>query len=268
MRPILFHLPFHVPVYSYGVMLGLSFVVGWYFTLALCERDGMDPKQMGRCAILTIVGALLGARLLYIATNLGDFKNPEELFKLHHGGLVAYGGFLGGFAGSAIFCRLKKISLLAWADCAVPSLCTGLILTRIGCLLYGCDFGKSWDGPWAICFPPGSPAYNQQLTAGLLPSGAPVSLAVHPTQTYESIIGLLLLGLTFLVRRHRRFSGEVFVSFTLGYAVLRYLVETVRADSQRGSVGPFSTSQFVAVATFAAGLILLGWLVARRQKNP
>jgi phosphatidylglycerol:prolipoprotein diacylglycerol transferase len=268
MRPVLFHLPFGLPIYSYGVMLATSLVVGWYLTLGLCEKDGMQRDLAGRCYIFTAVSALIGARLLYVVTNLDRFDSIVDLFRVNQGGMVAYGGFLGGFVGSWIFCKWKGMSLLAWADCAVPSLCTGLMITRIGCLMYGCDFGKPWDGHWAIHFPPDSPAYNQQRMEGLLGPKATESLGVHPTQIYESLNGLVLFGLVMAVRRFRKFSGEVFVAFTMGYAVLRYFVETLRADEQRGSIGPLSTSQFIGVATFAAGAALLAWLYARYRKDP
>src|SRR6185369_16308249 len=136
-----------------------------------------------------------------------------DLFKLNQGGLVAYGGFLGGFVGSVLFCHRRGISILAWADCAVPSLGLGLMITRVGCLLYGCDFGRPFDGPWAIHFPIGSPAFNQQRMQGMLVPYATQSLGVHPTQLYESALGFALLIAMLVVRRYRRFTGEAFVAF-------------------------------------------------------
>lgn len=272
MRPILFKIPLGfitLPLYSYGLMLALSLIVGWYLTLWLCERDGMDRPTMGRCYMWTAGVALVGARLLYVLTNLDRFDDHLlDIFKVWQGGLVAYGGFLGGLIGSTVFCRVQGIRLLAWADCAVPSLCTGLMITRIGCLMYGCDFGKPWNGRWAITFPPGSPAYSQQRVEGLLPPGAAHSLPVHPAQLYESLNGLILLCVLLLVRRWRKFSGAMFVAFTMGYGVLRYIVEDLRADAQRGNVGPFTTSQFIGLTTFAAGGLLLAWLYSRYRKDP
>lgn len=271
MRPVLFKIPLgfvSLPLYSYGLMLALSLIVGWYITLTLCERDGMDRQTMGRCYMWTAGAALAGARLLYVFTNLDRFDNFFDVFKVWQGGLVAYGGFLGGFVGAWVFCKLEGIRLLAWADCAVPSLCTGLMITRLGCLLYGCDFGKPFEGRWSIVFPAGSPAFNQQRVEGLLPPTATHSLPVHPTQLYESLNGLILLALVFLVRRYRKFSGEMFVAFTMGYAILRYYVEVLRADEQRGNIGPLSTSQFIGVTTFLAGAALLAYLYARYRRDP
>jgi prolipoprotein diacylglyceryltransferase len=114
----------------------------------------------------------------------------------------------------------------------------------------------------------GSPAFSQQRMEGLLGPDAVRSLPVHPTQLYESAIGLLLLLMLLLVRRYRRFSGQMFVAFTMGYAVLRYGVERLRADEQRGSLGPLSTSQIIAIATFLAGAAGLAWIYARYRRAP
>jgi phosphatidylglycerol:prolipoprotein diacylglycerol transferase len=266
MRPILFRL-FGLPLYSYGVMLGLSLVVGWFLTLGLCERDGLDRRVMGRCYLWTAAAAIAGARLLYVLTNLERFDHLTDLLKLNQGGLVAYGGFLGGLVGSAIFCRVARVPLVKWADCAVPSLCTGLAITRVGCFLFGCDFGVETGGPLGVRFPAGSPAFNQQRMTGLLGPEATESLPVHPTQLYEVLIGLVLFAVVMWARRRRRFSGQPFLTFFLGYGVLRFAVESLRGDEQRGGLFGMSTSQLIAIATIVAAGAL--WpILARAEARP
>ena len=146
----------------------------------------------------------------------------------------------------------------------VPSLCVGLAITRVGCFLGGCDFGRDWNGPWAVRFPAGSPASVQQAQLGLLPSAAMPSLPVHPTQLYESLAGIALLLLVVAVLRRKLLAGHALAAFAMGYAVLRYLIEIVRADPGRGVVGPWSTSQFIAIATFVAAAALL-YVLSRRS---
>src|SRR6516225_5985754 len=119
----------NVPIYAYGVALGLSLVVGWYLTLPLAEKDGMPKEAMANCYVVTALAALVGSRLLYAITNPDEFKSLGDLFALRNGGLVAYGGFIGGLLGSWAFLAPKKIRLLAWADDAVPSLASGLLIT-------------------------------------------------------------------------------------------------------------------------------------------
>lgn len=257
MHPVLLALPFGLRVYAYGTMLCLSVLVGRYVALRLAVRAGLDPKLMDRCCLWTMAAALAGARLAFVATNPEAFDSVLDVLRWWKGGLVAYGGFIGGFAGSLAFCRAQGIPFLEWADCATPSLGIGLMVTRIGCFLGGCDFGRPWNGPLAVSFPAGSPAFLEQTLLGLLPAGAARSLSVHPTQLYESLVGLVLLIVVMAARRRRRTAGEPFAVFVLGYAVLRYLVEILRADSQRGFVGPFSTSQFLAMITFVAAAALL-----------
>ncbi|MCL2823952.1 MAG: prolipoprotein diacylglyceryl transferase [Polyangiaceae bacterium] len=272
MHPILFRLPIpnwnipgigslhetfvlgSIPFYSYGIMLGLSLVVGWYLTLWLAEKDGLPKETMANCYVITAIAAIVGGRLFYVITNLDEFHSMADILALRRGGLVAYGGFIGGYLGSWIYLRTKKIPLMPWADVAVPSLASGLLITRIGCYLFGCDFGRplSENAPGFLktlgSFPhwdagivdhgDGAPAWSQHLSAGLIRSDATHSLPVHPTQLYESLFGLLLLGLLLYQRKHLRFRGQVFMLFAFVYGAGRFLLETVRDDPERGLMGP------------------------------
>ncbi|MBX3129120.1 MAG: prolipoprotein diacylglyceryl transferase [Polyangiaceae bacterium] len=259
-----------LPVYSYGAMLCLSIVVGWYLTLGLASKDGLPRETMANCYFVTAVSALVGARLLYVVTNLGEFPSFQDLFALRRGGLVAYGGFLGGFVGSWLFLRKQRIRLLPWADVAVPSLATGLVVTRLGCYLYGCDFGKPLgDGAPAWLrslgtFPrwsdstliegSGSPAWIQHVNQRGLSADATESLPVHPTQLYEVLVGLALLVLVLAVRKNQRFRGQVFLAFTLGYGLLRFLLEVLRDDAERGEFGPHFAEQVL----WSGALVIFG----------
>src|SRR5262245_15661033 len=264
MRPILVHLPWGLPLYAYGTMLCLSVIVGRLLAMRLATPVGMHPAVADRCIVWTLVGALIGARLLYVVTNLDQFDDVLDVFKWWKGGLVAYGGFLGGFVGTWLFARRQRIDVLAWTDAVAPSLCIGLLLTRIGCFLAGCDFGQPWNGPWAVRFPTRSLASQQQAAQGLIPSASMPSLPVHPTQLYESAAGLTLLLGVLAVRHRLTVHGQAFFAFVLGYSILRYVIEIFRADLDRGSVGPLSASQFIAVVTFLAAAIFL-WLRGRSQ---
>ncbi len=279
MRPVLFWVPLvHLPIYSYGVMLGLSLTVGWYLVLWLCQQDGMDRQKMGRLYTLTAVFSLAASRILFVLTNWSQFEdNLLSIFAVWNGGLVAYGGFLGGFLTGVIYCRRHKIRLLAWADCVVPSLGSGLFFTRIGCLLFGCDFGKVMDPPrwWAVTFPgpsdmapKGSPAWAEQLAHHMISATQARSLPVHPTQIYEALVGATLFAVTMLVRRWRSFSGQMFIAFTMAYAVLRFYLETLRADEERGALGALSTSQIIGIVTFVAAGALYLVLRKRAKENP
>ncbi|HQP35049.1 MAG TPA: prolipoprotein diacylglyceryl transferase [Polyangiaceae bacterium] len=284
MHPILFRIPLpgwklpyfgvvhNIPIYSYGVMLGLSLVVGWYLTLYLSERDGLPKETMANCYVVTAISAIIGSRLLYVLTNLDEFQGVGDFFAFRRGGLVAYGGFLGGYLGSWLYLKRQKIALMPWADVAVPSLASGLLITRIGCYLFGCDFGKplSASAPQWLqkigSFPhwpagtlehgEGAPAWVHHVQHYGLSIDATHSNPVHPTQLYESLIGGLLLALLLWQRKHQRFRGQVFMLFAFGYGFLRFLIEMVRDDAERGVWGPHLTADVLipgALALFAIG---------------
>jgi phosphatidylglycerol---prolipoprotein diacylglyceryl transferase len=118
-----------LPVYSYGAMLCVSIVVGWFLTLELGARDGLPRELLANCYFVTAIAALVGSRILYVLTNLHEFRDLWDVLAVRRGGLVAYGGFLGGFLGSAWYMRRRGVALLPWADVAVPSLASGLLLT-------------------------------------------------------------------------------------------------------------------------------------------
>jgi phosphatidylglycerol:prolipoprotein diacylglycerol transferase len=278
MHPILVRIPLpgwkwfgdlsSIPIHSYGVMLGLSLVVGWYLTLGLAERDKLPKETLANCYVFTAVSAVVMSRVLYYVTNPGEFKSFLEIFALWRGGLVAYGGFLGGFLGSVIYLRRHKFPLWPWADVAAPSLASGLMLTRIGCYFFGCDFGKPLPSGapewlkkmgtfphWAEGTLPhgsGSPAWVQHVQRHLLDFDSAASLPVHPTQIYESLVGASLLALLFWVRKNLRFRGQVFLVFTFAYGALRFLLEMIRDDTERGEFGPHIPEHVM----IAGGLLL------------
>ncbi len=282
MHPVLAEIPTPwgpLPIYAYGVMLGTSLVVAWYFVMHQGTRkEALSREHMANAFIATAVLAIAGARLLFILTNLEEFTNPARWFALREGGLVAYGGFLGGLAGSAIYWKIKRGSLLAWADVVAPPLGLGLFFTRIGCYLFGCDFGAplSAEAPLWLkdlgTFPGpggghehGSPAFLHHVQQDdLLPTAA-TSLPVHPTQIYESLAGVALFGVCMLVWSRRRFRGQVILVLTALYGLWRFFIEYVRDDPERGFYFGFSTSQLISLALVP--FAILAYLMLRKQQG-
>jgi len=299
MHPVLFTIPgIDLPIFSYGVMLGLSLVLGWYIVMRLGVADGLPREKLQTGFIWAAASAMIGSRVLYIVTNLEQFTGPEagllDLINVRKGGLVAYGGFLGGFAGSWIYFRRQRISLLAWADVVVPTLATGLGITRIGCFLYGCDYGRpipadapgwiqaigvrfpNWDVEFAelkahlaehascgLATLHGAPAFQHHVHDGLVARAAAESASVYPTQLMEVANGWIAFGILMLARPRTRFRGQMFLLFTIYYGVTRALMELLRGDTGRGGLWEFSTSQIVGIATFLAAAA--AWVVLSRR---
>lgn len=285
MHPVLFEIP--TPwgsqyIYSYGVMLGLSFVMGWQFVMHFgVKHEGIERKTLETCFLVTAVSAIVGGRLLYVLTNMEAFEEQPlyQLVNLRAGGMVAYGGFLGGAVGAAVYLRFKRVPFLAFADPAAPALAAGLACTRVGCYLYGCDFGKRLpaNAPGWLkdlgTFPrwdqfgerlSGSPAWSLHVDLYDLSREATHSYPVHPTQLYEVTAGLLLLAMALFIFRRRRFRGQVILTLAMAYGVYRFFFEYVRDDPQRGEAFGFSTSQLISLALVPVAAVTYSVM----RKNP
>jgi phosphatidylglycerol:prolipoprotein diacylglycerol transferase len=265
-----------MPLYGFGVLFCAALLAGWVLSQRLAHLQGLSGDVIARCYFTTAVSGLAGARVLYVLTNLRDFHSLADVLAFRSGGLVFYGGVLGGFLGSLVSLRRSGVPWLAWADVAAPCLALGSMLGRVGCYLAGCDYGvrlgpnaprflvrlgtfPHWPdgvaGPFA-----GSPAWVDQVLYRNLPLDSATSLPVHPTQLYESVLaGALFAALLGLLPR-RRFRGEVFLAFVAGYGALRFLLETVRDDPERGLYGPsgppallWSLGFLVLAVAFIAG---------------
>jgi phosphatidylglycerol:prolipoprotein diacylglycerol transferase len=302
MHPVAFTIPgIDLPIFSYGMMLALSLIVGWNIVMHLGPKDGLPKARLMGCFVVTAVAALLGSRILYVVTNPSLFRGAGfwALFDPRAGGIVAYGGFLGGFVGSWIYLKRAKIRLLPWADVVVPTLATGLGITRIGCFLYGCDYGKpipadapsfvralgvrfpNWDVQLAdlkhrladgIFVSPGqldgAPAFLHHVSNGLVRASDAWSAPVYPTQLMEVLNGWIAFAITMFVRRRTRFRGQVFLVFTMYYGATRALMELLRGDVGRGGLGLLSTSQIIGITTLAAAAISYYVLSKRAALDP
>ena len=274
MRPVLFHIPLgfaNLPLYSYGRDAGAVAHRRLVPHARAVRARRHGPRDHG--PLLRVdrgVRASPARACSYVLTNLDRFDNFFDIFKVWQGGLVAYGGFLGGFVGALVFCRVKGIRLLAWADCAVPSLCTGLMITRIGCLLYGCDFGKPFDGKWSIVFPAGSPRVQPAARRGAVAAVGDCTRCrcIRRSSTSRST-GSSCSACSCWCGAIA--SSRARCSWPSPWATrcLRYYVETLRADEQRGNVGPL-----VDVAVHRRDHVPRGrgaaWrtCIARYRKNP
>lgn len=176
--------------------------------------------------------------------------------KFWAGGLTYYGGFLGAAVAAWFLLKRDRFSYWKAADMAGFAVPLGLTFGRMGCLLAGCCFGSRCELPWAMSFPPKSPASEAQFKAHELASSSLYSHAVHPTQVYEALMTLGIAAFCLLyVHPRKRYHGQVFVVFLALYAVARFAVEFLRKDDRGGLLG-LSTSQLIGVfLVLAAGAI-------------
>lgn len=226
-----------VAVPSFGALLALSLGLGGWLTLRAALRSGLDRESaLGACVAAATVG-VLGARLAYAALHAREVGEWSRILAFRDGGLAAYGGLFAGLAAAFWGLGRRRAPFFVWLDAAAPAFALGVLLTRVGCWLEGCDFGRllapSAPG-WLRAlgsFPAGSRAWVEQVLAQELSASASAALAVHPTELYEALGAALLAGLTLLARRRQRAAGQVGLTCLLGYALLRLAVDAFRETS-------------------------------------
>jgi phosphatidylglycerol---prolipoprotein diacylglyceryl transferase len=176
--------------------------------------------------------------------------------KFWAGGLTYFGGLLGAIPTAIWLLRRDRFPFWKAADMAGFSIALGLAFGRMGCLLAGCCFGAQTGLPWALSFPPRSPASEAQAKEHLLQSARMWSHPVHPTQIYEAAASLLVAYVClYVVLPRKRYDGQVFVAMLIGYSGARFLVEILRRDARGGMIG-LSTSQLIGLGLIVAAIVI------------
>jgi phosphatidylglycerol---prolipoprotein diacylglyceryl transferase len=253
--------PFVVPlgpleITGYGLMLMVAFLMGgWLIARQLRERQ-LREEYAADIVAAAVIGGIVGAKLWYVALT-GD---PDALFS--RGGLVWYGGFLGGALAVILNGWRLKVPLRWTMHLTAPALAAAYALGRVGCFLVNDDYGKPTSMPWGVRFPEGLPPSTagnlQQLFDVPVPPGIDPStvLAVHPTQLYEVVLMLLAFAVLWSLRKRRYPIGWIFGLYLVFAGVERFLVEFVRAKDDY-LVGGFTLAQLTSVIVVMLGCVLL-----------
>jgi phosphatidylglycerol---prolipoprotein diacylglyceryl transferase len=262
--PFVFHLG-PLEITGYGLMLMVAFLMGgWLIALQLRQAQ-LKEDYAADIVAASVIGGIIGAKLWYVALT-GD---PEALFS--RGGLVWYGGFIGGALAVILNGWRRRVPLRWTMQLAAPALAAAYALGRVGCFLVNDDYGRPTNLSWGIRFPQGLPP----STAGNLKSlfGVPVPpgidpgtvLAVHPTQLYEVAAMLAVFALLWSLRKRGWPVGSLFGLYLVLAGIERFLVEFVRAKDDR-LLGAFTLAQGTSVIIVLIGLALLyAW---RKAPNP
>ena len=239
-----------ITVYTYGVLLAAAYLLGLKMAMNRARRRKLDATRVMDLGIYIIVSALIGAKLLLLVTDFRTFSaDPRELFTLARSGGVFYGGLIVAVGVGLWYIRRAGLPLWTTCDVFAPGIALGHVIGRFGCLMAGCCYGRPTTKAWGITFTDPFAAANV---------GTPLGVPLHPTQLYEAGAELIILiALLVTERRGRPFAGRTFWLYMLLYAISRFIIEFYRGD-ERGTVGMFSTSQFISVllAPLAVGMLV------------
>lgn len=256
------------PVYWYGIIIVSGLLLAVYLCMRWAPRFGIVPDHIIDMMLFAVPAALVAIRAYYVIFNLGLYQRADgsldwaAIFRYSDGGLAIYGAVISSIIVLLIFCKVRKINFLAFADVGVHGLFIGQLIGRWGNFMNVEAYGGTTTLPWRMC---ADSIAAEMLTKGYVDqegyeailSGA---LGVHPTFFYESawnFVGLILVY--FLGKKWRRYDGECFLFYLAWYGLGRAWIEGLRTDSLYLFVGSsIRVSQLVAAVCFVvAGGILL-----------
>lgn len=250
MLPLLFPGTFfEIP--TYFVLYLAAFLGAIMLATRIAHRHKLSPVRAVDFGLFTFLLGFSGARLFHILIEAPAYywEKPIRIFYFWQGGYVLYGGILGALIGGYFVVKIFKEPFAKWADLAAAPLFLGIGIGRMGCLAAGCCYGNRTDWWWGMVFT------NPQ-------SGAPLHVALHPTQMLESLFGFVMCGLFLWVySKPPKRAGEEMVMAILTYSVFRFSLEYLRGDLDRGVFldHSFSTSQIISVILAAICLLWLSW---------
>ncbi len=244
----------------YGVIIAIGMLVGVSFILKEAKRVGFDEDKFLDICIITIVVGVIGARLYYVIFAWEHYKdNFLSIFNIRQGGLAIYGGVLAGIACVAVLCKLRKHDFLQVMDVCIMGVVIGQIFGRWGNFFNREVFGQYTDGLLAMLLPLNSVRQSDvtpELLQNLVEINGTQFISVHPTFLYESLWNLGLFIIMLLMRKKKKFNGQSFLTYLIGYGAGRFWIEGIRTDQLMlwGTSIPVSQALAAVLVVLGAGL--------------
>ena len=245
----------------YGITIAAAMLAGLWIAMRTAKKTGQNPDLYFDMGMLAIFCALIGARAYYVVFAWENYKNNLlEIFNLRHGGLAIYGGVIGGAVAVYMFARMKKQKFLQLADTARVGVVLGQIIGRWGNFFNREAFGGYTDNLFAMQLPLDA-VYSWDVTPEMMENlrtaGGVQYIQVHPTFLYESLWNLMVLVLLAVYTKRKKFDGEVFCLYLLGYGLGRAWIEGLRTDQLwiPGTEIPVSQVLAVVLVVVSAAII-------------
>jgi phosphatidylglycerol:prolipoprotein diacylglycerol transferase len=230
-------------VYGYGLMIAIGIIAAYLTGEYRAKKLKLNEDRILSLVIWSVAGGLLGAKILFIFTQLEEIMaNPKILLNVTDG-FVVYGGIIGGIITAIIYCKVTKLDFLQYFDLLMPSVALAQGFGRIGCFLAGCCYGHETTCPIGITF------HDSAF--------APNGVSLIPTQLISSGLNFLHFFVLLWIAKHKRGDGQVAGFYLIFYSIGRFILEFYRGDLLRGSVGTLSTSQFISIFICIAGIVLV-----------
>ena len=255
----------------YGMIIAFGMVMGYLMTAFQAKRTGPEPDLYLDLALWDIVFAVIGARIYYVIFTWDYYKdNLLQIFNTRGGGLAIYGGVIAGVITTIIFGKVRKQNFFQLLDTACIGLITGQIIGRWGNFCNREAFGGYTNGLFAMQLKQSDVAASN-LTHSVLKHAVEIDgtryIQVHPTFLYESFWNIGVLIILLLFTKHRKYNGQIFLIYLLGYGLGRAWIEGLRTDQLIFFGTGVAVSQVLSgVLVVASAAILIYRFVKDRQK--
>ena len=250
------------PVYWYGIIIAAGFLLAVVFCSRKAPQFGIRQDDIIDMLFFAVPLSIIGARLYYIIFYLDLYRREDgsldfgAMVRIWDGGLAIYGGVIAAVITLFVFCKVRKIKFLAFADLGVFGMLIGQMIGRWGNFVNIEAYGGPTDLPWRM-------GIYQYV------DGVRQYVEVHPTFLYESLWNLVGLGLLILIaKKWRKFDGQLFLSYFAWYGVGRGFIEGLRTDSLYFFNTPIRVSQVFGFATAVISIVLLIVLLGFRKHDP
>ena len=251
----------------YGMIIAAGMLSGLWLACHQAQRTGQKKEVYTDFAIYAIIFSLIGARLYYVVFSWENYKDDLlQIFNTRGGGMAIYGAVIAAILTAIIYCKVKKYNFFLLADTAVGGLVLGQIIGRYGNFFNREAFGEYTNSLFAMRLRVDqvNPANITELMKSHMTTVDGVQyIQVHPTFLYESLWNILVLVLILVFTTKKKFNGEIFLLYLVGYALGRVWIEGLRTDQlQIGSTG-IAVSQVLSGAIVIVGVVV--WICARRK---
>lgn len=241
---------FGIEIAYYGLIIALGMLAGALVAYREAKKTGQKVDDYIDFTLYTLIAAIIGARIYYVIFEWDYYSaHPLEIFNLRAGGLAIYGGVLASALTLFIFTKVKKLKFWLMADTAVQGLIIGQIIGRWGNFFNREAFGGYTDSLFAMQLPVSeAKGITQELIEHLVTIDGVSYVQVHPTFLYEGTWNLLLFIGICLYKRHKKFDGEIFAIYLMGYGVGRFIIEGLRTDQLViKALGGIAASQVLSI---------------------
>lgn len=256
----------HITVFGfdiayYGIIIGIGILVGLLIAVAEAKRTGQKEEDYYDLAIYAVIFAIIGARAYYVIFSWDMYKDDLlSILNIRQGGLAIYGGVIAAVITVLIFARIKKLSAPLLMDTAGLGLVAGQMIGRWGNFFNREAFGEYTDSLLAMQLPVDAVRSSDitELMREHMETVDGVSyIQVHPTYLYESLWCMMVLIIMLLYRKLKKFDGEVFLVYLLGYGLGRVWIEGLRTDQLLLPVVGLPVSQILAGVIVVVSTILI-----------